>query len=160
MTPSCSQDRVVWDNVSTRTSWPRSSRPRRRFFTEVTTPLTAGLYQSEVIKIFMTAPHFHRRMLSIRRGGRLFFTAVNFFSFICTNYNSTVNTACQYKSFVCQSPHKDIGPACPSCQGTLHDTPDTSKGKSHRSEWYLPFANSVLPAGSALLYLCTSVLAV
>ena len=43
-----------WDSVRIRTSWPRRSNSRCRFFTEVTTPFTAGVYQSVVIRIFIT----------------------------------------------------------------------------------------------------------
>ena len=53
MTPSADQERRFCDSVSTRTSWPRRSSSRFKFFTEVTTPFTAGVYQSEVIKIFI-----------------------------------------------------------------------------------------------------------
>ena len=56
VTPSFSQERRLWERVSTRTSWPRRSSSLRRFFTDVTTPLTAGLYQSEVMRIFMQGP--------------------------------------------------------------------------------------------------------
>ena len=53
VTPSRDQEWSVCDSVRIRTSWPRRSNSRCRFLTEVTTPFTAGVYQSVVIRIFM-----------------------------------------------------------------------------------------------------------
>ena len=54
VTPSRDQEWSDWDSVRIRTSWPRRSNSRCRFFTEVTTPFTAGVYQTVVIRIFIT----------------------------------------------------------------------------------------------------------
>ena len=54
--PTRGEPETPGDSVRIRTSWPRASSSRRRFFTEVTTPFTAGAYQSVVMRIFMAVP--------------------------------------------------------------------------------------------------------
>ena len=59
---------TVLERVSTRTSWPRASSWRRRARMDATTPFTAGVYQSDVMSIFMEeAPPVR---IALRQGPR------------------------------------------------------------------------------------------